>query len=526
MRYAHEVDKVRTAERALMARLPEGALMQRASAGLATVCVGLLPVVYGSRVVLLVGSGDNGGDALYAGARLARRGAHVTAVLAGSKTHEGGLAALRSAGGRALPADDGRREDPGGSAGSADATGSADPAHSADPADSAGAADRSSPYAEIEAADLVIDGMLGIGGHGGLREPYATLARQTAETIGTVVACDLPSGVDADTGVVDGTAVRADVTVTFGTYKPGLFVDPGAEHAGVVELVDIGLAPYLPDPDACVPQADDVHTWLPRPERESNKYRRGVTGVVAGSETFTGAAVLSVGGAVRGGAGMVRFASAAHAVEVVRHRWPEAVTTVVGDSLEKVGRVNAWVAGPGLGTGDHAEALLAEVLGSDLPVLVDADGLTVLARRRDLLRRAAPTVLTPHAGELARLLDTEADQVEARRLEHVRRAAQELGATVLLKGSTTVIAETGRPVMVNPTGTPWLATAGSGDVLSGLAGALLAGRVTAIEAATAAAYLHGLAARLSADPEGTGEAPITAYDVVTAIPAAYRTVSA
>jgi hydroxyethylthiazole kinase-like uncharacterized protein yjeF len=340
------------------------------------------------------------------------------------------------------------------------------------------------------------------------------------------VACDLPSGVDADTGVVEGAAVRADVTVTFGTYKPGLFVDPGAEHAGVVVLVDIGLAPYLPDPDACVPQADDVHTWLPRPERESNKYRRGVTGVVAGSETFTGAAVLSVGGAVRGGAGMVRFASAAHAVEVVRHRWPEAVTTVVGDSLEQVGRVNAWVAGPGLGTGDHAEALLAEVLGSDLPVLVDADGLTVLARRRDLLRRAPPTVLTPHAGELARLLDTEADQVEARRLEHVRRAAQELGATVLLKGSTTVIAETGRPVMVNPTGTPWLATAGSGDVLSGLAGALLAARVTAIEAATAAAYLHGLAARLSADPEGTGEAPITAYDVVTAIPAAYRTVSA
>jgi hydroxyethylthiazole kinase-like uncharacterized protein yjeF len=490
MRYAHEVDKVRAAEQALMARLPEGALMRRAAAGLASVCAELLPVAYGSRVVLLVGSGDNGGDALYAGARLARRGARVTAILAGSKVHEGGLAALRSAGGRARPVDDG------------------------------------GPADEIGVADLIIDGMLGIGGRGGLREPYATLAERATRSAATVVACDLPSGIDANTGVVEGVAVRADVTVTFGTYKPGLFVDPGAEHAGVVELVDIGLGPYLDDPDACVSQAEDVAAWLPRPGRESNKYRRGVAGVLAGSETFTGAAVLSVGGALRGGAGMVRFASAEHAVEVVRHRWPEAVTTVVGDSLSAVGRVNAWVAGPGLGTDERAEALLAEVLGTDLPVLVDADGLTVLARRRDLLRRDAPTVLTPHAGELARLLGTEPDEVEARRLEHVRRAADELGATVLLKGSTTVIAEAGRPVRVNPTGTPWLATAGSGDVLSGLIGTLLAGRVAAVDAAAAGAYLHGLAARLSADPDGAGAAPIIAGDVVEAIPAAFRTVCA
>ena len=222
------------------------------------------------------------------------------------------------------------------------------------------------------------------------------------------MACDLPSGVDADTGEVEGEAVRADVTVTFGTYKPGLLVDPGAGHAGVVELVDIGLAPYLDDPDACVAQAEDVDAWLPVPSRESDKYRRGVTGVLAGSETFTGAAVLSVGGAVRGGAGMVRFASSAHAVEVVRQRWPEAVTTVVDDSVDGVGRVQAWVVGPGLGTGERAESLISEVLGGDLPVLVDADGLTVLARRRDLLRRDAPTLLTPHAGELARLLGTDA----------------------------------------------------------------------------------------------------------------------
>lgn len=498
MRYAHEVDKVRTAERALMAVLPDGALMRRAATGLASVCAGLLRSgrtgvigpgegVYGSRVVLLVGSGDNGGDTLYAGAALARRGAHVTALLAGSKAHPGGLAALTAAHGESV-----------------DATG-----------------DSTRPVVEIEAADLIIDGLLGIGGHGGLREPYATLAGHASRAVATVVACDLPSGVDADTGVVSGAAVRADVTVTFGTYKPGLFVDPGAEHAGVVELVDIGLGPYLPDPDACLPQAADVDLWVPAPVRESNKYRRGVPGVVAGSETFTGAAVLSVGGAIRGGAGMVRFASARHPVELVRQRWPESVTTVVDDSLRDVGRVNAWVAGPGLGTDERAEALLAEILGTDLPVLVDADGLTVLTRRRDLLWRDAPTVLTPHAGELARLLGTDADEVEARRLEHVRRAAEELGATVLLKGSTTVIAEVGRPVRVNPTGTPRLATAGSGDVLSGLIGAFLAGGTPALDAAAAGAYLHGLAARLAAD----GEAPISAYDVIEAIPGALRTLS-
>jgi hydroxyethylthiazole kinase-like uncharacterized protein yjeF len=296
----------------------------------------------------------------------------------------------------------------------------------------------------------------------------------------------------------------------------------------VVELIDIGLGPYLNDPDACLPQAGDVDLWIPRPQRESNKYRRGVPGVLAGSETFTGAAVLSVGGAVRGGAGMVRFASARHPVELVRHHWPEAVTSVVDDSLSAVGRVNAWVAGPGMGTDERAETLLSEVLSTDLPVLVDADGLTVLTRRRDLLWRSAPTVLTPHAGELARLLGTEAGQVEARRLEHVRRAAEELNATVLLKGSTTVIAEVGRPVRVNPTGTPRLATAGSGDVLSGLIGAFLAGGASAIDAAAAGAYLHGLAGRLAAaGPEhgSEAEAPIGAQDVIEALPAAFRTLT-
>ncbi len=554
MRYAHQVRKVRVAEQALMAQLPPGALMQRAAAGLASVSAGLIGRVPGSRVVVLAGSGDNGGDALFAGARLASRGAAVLAVTAGSRVHEQGAAALRTAGGRLASADD-------------DAV-----------------------PAAIGAADLILDGLLGIGGHGGLREPQASLAGLAARSPAVVVAVDLPSGVDADTGEVEGSAIQADVTVTFGTLKPGLLIDPGAGHAGVVELIDIGLGPYLDTPDASALQAPDVGALLPQPGGDSDKYRRGVAGIVAGSERFTGAAALAVGGAIRGGAGMVRLVSAAPAVAVVRMLWPEAVITVTGqdipagEDVHAAGRVQAWVVGPGMGTDDQARDRLAAVLASDVPVLVDADGLTLLAAHQDLLSRDAPTLLTPHAGELGRLLGVDPADVESRRLEHARKAAASLGATVLLKGSTTVIAtpdgrsaaiqggtgqggtgqggtsqggtgqgEAGQddlpPVRVNSTGISWLATAGTGDVLSGLAGSLLAQGLEVGEAAAAAAYLHGLAARLAAagagarpapavepssggwditnpeDPRaGYAEAPIGAADVVGALPDAIRSV--
>ena len=509
MRDAYQVAAVRAAERALMALVPEGALMARAATGLASVCSSLLSrqpgQVYGARVVVLPGSGDNGGDALYAGARLAGRGAAVTAIAPGSKMHAGGADALRAAGGRIATSD-------------------------------LQSADR-----EIDAADLIIDGLLGIGGQGGLRAPFAGLAERAAharQAGATVVAVDLPSGIDADTGVVEGPAVRADVTVTFGVLKPGLLTDPGAGHAGTVELIDIGLGPYLKEgPSASAPQRDDISEMLPRPGPESDKYRRGVVGLLAGSDRFTGAALLATGGAVHGGAGMVRVVTAAVAAVLVRQAWPEAVITEHPeegdwDLIGSVGRVQAWVAGPGMGTGEGAAARLAAVLGTDLPVLVDADGLTILSQAVGLLPRAAPTLITPHAGELARLLRTDPASVEARRLEHARRAAAELGVTVLLKGSTTVIASPGDepPVLVNPTGTPWLATAGSGDVLSGLAGALLAQGLEPAWAGLAAAYLHGLAARLAAAPrpprapapEGTPEAPIGASDLVRALPDAFR----
>ncbi|GLW05593.1 bifunctional NAD(P)H-hydrate repair enzyme [Microtetraspora sp. NBRC 13810] len=488
MRTAYTSDQIRTAERALMARLPDGTLMQRAAAGLAVHCAAELRRargVYGSRVAVLAGGGDNGGDALYAGARLAARGARVDAVLAGSRTHEGGLAALRAAGGRAVPA-------------------GSDAARRA-----------------VERADLIVDGLVGIGGSGALRPPYAELVSLAGGARGRVVAVDVPSGVAAGTGEVEGPAVRAAVTVTFGALKTGLLTDPGAEHAGRVELVDIGLGPYLPGPDATALTDADVAERLPRPGAESDKYRRGVVGVAAGGARFTGAAVLAVGGAVRSGAGLVRYAGQETPVGYVRDHWPEAVVTTLapGQGVEEVGRVQAWVVGPGLGTDDDALAVARSVLATCVPVVVDADALTLVAREPSLLRRGAPVLLTPHAGELSRLLGVPREAIEERRVEHAREAAARLGVTVLLKGSTTVVAEEGLPVRVNATGTPWLATGGTGDVLSGVAGTLLAAGLSCYDAGSCAAHLHGSAARIAADG-----APIAAGDVAGAIPAAIRAV--
>ncbi|MFH9230113.1 NAD(P)H-hydrate dehydratase [Streptomyces lydicus] len=474
MRTAYSVSTVRAAEQELMARLPEGTLMQRAAAGLAAACAELLGRVYGSRVVLLVGSGDNGGDALYAGARLARRGAGVAAVLLSpERVHQGGLAALRRAGGRV----------------SADAP------------------------RDLAWADLVVDGIVGIGGRGGLRPEAAELARAARESA-PVVAVDLPSGVDAHSGEVHGEAVRADATVTFGAYKPGLLIDPARERAGALRLVDIGLTlPEEADIEAL--QHADVAELLPYPAPESDKYRRGVVGVVAGSARYPGAAVLAVAGALRGGAGAVRYVGPA--ADAVLARFPE--TLVHAGPPDKAGRVQSWVIGPGLGEESDA---LEDVLASDVPVLVDADGLRFLTPER-VRARGAATLLTPHAGEAAALLGRGREEVEAARLDSVRELARRYAATVLLKGSTTLVAAESGPVRVNPTGTGWLATAGSGDVLSGVTGSLLAAGLPAREAGSVGAYLHGLAARRAAGPDG---APIIATEVAGHLPAAWRDVTA
>jgi hydroxyethylthiazole kinase-like uncharacterized protein yjeF len=472
VRYAHSVQQVREAEDLVRAGLPEGALMQRAATALAVACAGRLGRVYGSRVVLLVGSGDNGADALWAGARLAARGAAVSAVLTGSPRPDA-LAALLGAGGRVVQG--------------------------------------------VPPDGLVVDGLVGIGSRGALRDDSAALAHAVLGR--DVVAVDLPSGVDADTGAVAGVAVRAALTVTFGTLKPGVLLGAGRDHAGRVELVELGLGPVLPPAPVEALEGADVLRLLPRAGARSDKYTRGVVGVAAGSPHYTGAAVLCVGAAVRAGAGMVRFAGAGHAAEQVRARWPEAVVAdLEGADVVSAGRVQAWVVGPGLGTDDRAVATVEAVLGEDVPVLVDADALTVCAEHPEWLRRrAAPTLLTPHDRELSRFPGADAGLLEHDRARAARQLAADLGVTVLLKGDATVVVDPTGPARVNPTGTSALATAGTGDVLSGGCGALLAGGLDAVDAGSVGAYLHGVAGGLSADG-----APTSAYAVLTSWPEAVR----
>ncbi|WP_375497032.1 NAD(P)H-hydrate dehydratase [uncultured Jatrophihabitans sp.] len=471
MRGVHTVEQVRAAEDALMATLPDGALMVRAAYGLYVECARLLGRVYGAQVVLLVGAGNNGGDALYAGAYLARRGALVTALLlTPDRAHAGGLASLRAAGGRvAEPSPD-----------------------------------------VVAGGDLVLDGIVGIGGSGDLR-PAAVPLAAAAEGVLTV-AVDIPSGVDADTGAAGEHAVRADVTVTFGTLKPGLVVGDGAGHTGELRFVDIGLDETLPPPDTMVLESADVAALLPTPGGSDDKYTRGVVGLVSGSAAYPGAGVLSTGSAINGGAGMVRYAGTAAAA--IRAAYPEVV--VQEGAQPSALRVQSWVAGPGMGTDDDARDLLADVLSTDAPVLVDADGITVLGEHPDLLHgRASATVLTPHDREFARI----ADGPSADRLGSARAAAASLGAVVLLKGDRTIVAAPDGRAWVNPTGTPWLGTAGSGDVLSGLIGSLLAAGLEPPLAAAVGAYVHGVAGQLAA-----ADGPPSSMDVLHAVRHALHTI--
>ena len=463
--------EVRAAEDVVLARLPQGALMARAAYALAVECARILGAVYGARVVLLVGVGNNGGDALYAGAELARRGARVTALLLDRpRAHAGGLAALIRAGGVIAAAE---------------------------------------PRL-VAGADLVIDGMFGIGGRGELRPEAAALARAAGAV---TVAVDIPSGVDADTGEVAGVAVEADVTVTFGALKAGLLVGAGAEHAGEVRLVDIGLEPSLLDAPLSVLEERDVRALLSQPGAADDKYTRGVVGIVAGSSEYPGAGLLATSAAVAGGAGMVRYAGTAP--DLVRTQLPEVV---VHEPQPAGLRVQSWVVGPGMGTDDAAAALLREVLASAVPVIVDADAITLAAGDLAMLTdRAAGTVVTPHDREFVRI----AGALGQDRVAAARRAARELGVTVLLKGNATVIAAPDGSAFVNPTGTPWLATAGSGDVLSGLIGTLLASGLSAPLAAAVGAYVHGVAGQIAA-----AGGPPSAADIARALRPALRTISA
>ncbi|KQR16936.1 carbohydrate kinase [Cellulomonas sp. Leaf334] len=477
--------QVRAAEEPLLAAgVP---LMERAAFALHVHTASVLRerrgTVAGARVVVLAGPGNNGGDALHAGALLARRGVEVHAVLTGSRVHEEGLAALQRAGGRVLRVD-----------------GSVDEA-----------------TALVGGADLVLDGLLGIGSDGaGLRGTAGELVQAVLDRGRPfVVAVDVPSGLGVDDGRRDGTVLDADLTVTFGALKPGLLLPPGTHAAGRVELVDLGLD--LPEAPAVVRlEPGDVADLWPVPTRDAHKYTRGVVGVVAGSRAYQGAAVLTTSAAVQAGVGMVRYLGDVGDVVVAAH--PEVV---VGH-----GRVQAWVFGPGVSPDDAGQRrrigyAFEHVLEHGEAAVVDAGALELLPAR------VGPhAVLTPHAGELARILvqrgeDVDRAAVEADPLRWARRAHELTGATVLLKGPVTVVAGAQGAAYAQADAPAWLSTAGAGDVLAGLLGALLAGSVDAVHEdpslaaalAATAALVHGRAAH-RANPGG----PISAQAVADALP--------
>ncbi|WP_277675475.1 NAD(P)H-hydrate dehydratase [Saccharopolyspora rectivirgula] len=487
-------EQIRAAEDRLFTRVPEPQVMRRAAYAVAVHTAQVLEErtggVAGRHVTLLVGAGNNGGDALWAGHFLRRRGAGVTAVLlAPEKAHPAGLAALRRSGGRAVPAQDEH----------ADTAGVG--------AQAAGALDR---------ADVVVDGIVGLSARGGLRPVAAELARRIDVP---VVSVDLPSGVDPLTGAVEGAAIDADVTVTFGGYKPAHVLTPAAAHCGRTEVVDIGLDGHLDDPELHLLEAADVGANWPVPGPEDNKYTQGIVGIAAGSARFPGAAVLAAGAAVQAKAGMVRYAGPV--ADLVRSHWPEVVATgSVGDA----GRVQAWVVGPGIGTGASGRDVLAGILEDGHPVCADADSITLLSSDPTLWDARdpdTPLVLTPHEGEFARLVG---EKPGPDRVAKAREVAERFNAVLLLKGNTTLIAAPDGRVLVNHSPHAWLATAGSGDVLSGLIGALLAAGIDPWLACGYAAYVHTLAAEIAAG--GAPGAPTGASGVLRAVPEAIRRVRA
>jgi NAD(P)H-hydrate repair Nnr-like enzyme with NAD(P)H-hydrate dehydratase domain/NAD(P)H-hydrate repair Nnr-like enzyme with NAD(P)H-hydrate epimerase domain len=542
---AYAVPDVRAVEAAAMAGLPDGELMQRAAAGLAEVLAARLRERDGSRIVALVGGGDNGGDALYAAALLAAQAAtargagqvgdasqwEIVAICpASGAVHPGGRDAALAAGVTLI---NGVVSEPA-------TTGTAVEA----------SAETEAPWRQaLAGADLVVDAITGIGGRPGLR-PQARAWVDAIPESAYVVAVDLPSGLDPAGLVGTPHCVFADETVTFGVPKPCHLLPAGEGATGRLTVVDIGLAF-----SGCAPAVErlthaDVAARWPVPHAASDKYSRGVVGIVAGSGSYPGAGVLSVLGSLGAGVGMVRYLGPPEVAASVHRHAPEAVTAT--------GRVQAWVLGSGVDPDDQDDRtqlrrIELALAGAD-PCVVDAGALSLIAERPGF------SVLTPHAGELARLLtrlgvapsltdagpapstpepfdatrtsptvvgasdageienivDVTKEAVVARPVEHAQAAADALGAVVLLKGSTTLVVcptEWGRPIRSQADAPAWLATAGAGDVLGGVIGSLLAGGLDPADAATIGAIVHGVAAD-RANPGG----PVRVLAVAHALP--------
>jgi ADP-dependent NAD(P)H-hydrate dehydratase / NAD(P)H-hydrate epimerase len=449
--------------------VPEADLMERAGLGLARVSAA---AAGDGPVRIVVGKGNNGGDGLVA-ARLLREDGYEVEVLDGTEPFE---------------------------------------------------RDR------LEGSAVVVDALLGTGFEGAPREPLASAIWAINQQDAPVVACDVPSGVNASTGEVDGDAVRAAVTATFHGSKLGLHVNPGKEHAGRVEVVEIGIPRGAPEASGAGFIAERVLALYPRRPRSGSKFESGVVVVVGGSMGLTGAPTMAARSAQRAGAGYVQVAVPGPVQPAVDLRLLEQMSRGLPDDdgfhtpagvaevEEMAERAGAVVLGPGIGRAEGArEFARGAALAVEVPLLVDADGLNAHAGRLDLFReRDAPTVLTPHEAELGRLLEIDTEEVAAHRLEHAREAAELSGAVVLLKGDDTIVARPGGPVAISRGGTPALATAGTGDVLSGLIGALLAKRMDAFEAAALGTLAHVLAARAAA--ERLGPDHVMAGDVIEALP--------
>lgn len=472
----YPADVVRRAEEAVLARVPAGSLMQTASRGLATHILRLVKDVRGfaagARVLLLVGAGNNGGDALFAGAHLSRRGLAVCAVPVSDTWHLDGAQALTRAGGRVTSLEDVERL--------------------------------------FDRADVIVDGIVGIGARGTLRDPASSVVASANAADALRVAVDVPSGIGVDDGAIDGIAFEADVTVTFGCYKPGLFLHPGRENAGAVHLVDIGLAEALPEPSIRVLDLLDVASLVTAPQPDDHKYRRGVVGIAAGSPAYPGAAVLTVGSARYSGVGMVRFLDRG---DGLAFRVIDAFPDVVADPRDARSdeRVRAWGCGPGFTEADAQT--VAMMIEEPTPIVLDAGALHCVAAREDLRTgirmradRGLTTVLTPHEGEYVRLFGAH---------QQASEVAAAWGVIVVRKGPATTITSPDGSVFVDQMGTSDLACAGSGDVLTGLMAGLIAANPhdDVAEVAAAAVWLHGLGGRIAA----AGERPITAVDISEAL---------
>jgi hydroxyethylthiazole kinase-like uncharacterized protein yjeF len=470
--------------------VPSLDLMERAGIGLARVTAA---TARPGPVRVVVGKGNNGGDGLVV-ARLLREDGHEVDVLATADLGE--LRGDPLANLERLPGD------------------------------------RPEPFApeRLAGSGVVVDALLGTGFEGSPREPLRSAIAAINAQDAPVVACDVPSGVNASTGEVEGEAVRAVATATFHATKVGLHVEPGKGHAGQVELVEIGIPRGAPGPVRAGLISERVLDLYPPRARSGSKFSSGVVVVVGGSMGLTGAPTMAARSAARAGAGYVQVAVPAPVQPAVDLRLLEQMSRGLPDAggfhtpegvavVEQMAdRAGAVVLGPGLGRDEGALEFARGVARAvAAPLLVDADGLNAHAGRLELFReRAAPTVLTPHEAELGRLLERGADEVAARRLACAREAAERSRAVVLLKGDDTIVALPGGEVAVSPGGTPALATAGTGDVLSGLIGALLAKRLDAFEAACLGALAHVLAGRVAAGRHGADH--VMAGDVIDALP--------